>query len=385
MRWSRTSLRSLVCVSVARRQRARAKRGNELMLDKSLKKAQQTARGLYGRVILKTLSVVAALIWTSSAGLATVVAQANDLPSPPVIFLHYDYMVGTDGHSHEPSEEAIQMVREAFSKQRISLVIDPIHLAIPEHKTIVFGQTGPVCSNVPDPVLFRDLKTAYFSSPRQIPWHYAIFGHYLALAQSCDLGPFFSGSADLPGFDFAVALGLSAELIGHTLPIWEADVLMHELGHNLNLQHGGGDPVDYKPNYLSVMNDAFVFTGILQGESPGSTTIVGRRADYSGQKLDTLNEFHLDERIGINSGTNDITLFSDDFIVHRGAGTGPIDWNFDGVIDADVAININRSSNESFPRLEERVDGYNDWEHIRAWLNLPAYKSVQLRSGPAVP
>ena len=326
----------------------------------------------------------AALIWPATGDGGRVVAQENDPPNPPVIFLHYDYMIGADGHSHEPSEEAIQMVHQAFAGHGIVLIIDPVHVAIPEHKTMVFGETGAVCSNVPDPVLFRDLKASYFSPHGQVPWHYTIFGHYLALAQSCDLGYSLSGSADLPGFDFAVALGLSSELIGHTLPIWEADVLMHELGHNLNLQHGGGDPVDYKPNYLSVMNDAFVFTGILQGESPGSTTIVGRRADYSGQKLDTLNEFHLDERIGINSGTSEITLFSDDFIVHRGSGTGPIDWNFDGVINSDVAVNINQSSYESFPRLEERLDGYNDWEHIRAWLNLPAYRMGLLRRGGAV-
>ncbi|SRR6266516_89862 len=265
-----------------------------------MKRAKRPSSRLYGSVVLPTVLTAVALMSMSGGGGGRVAAQKNEPPSPPVVFLHYDYMVSAT-HSHEPSEEAIQMVRQAFEKQGIVLVIDPIHVAIPEHKTIVFGETGGVCSNVPDPVLFRDLKASYFSTRGRVPWHYAIFGHYLALAQSCDLAYFLSGSADLPGFDFAVALGLSSELTGHTLPIWEADVLMHELGHNLNLQHGGGDPVDYKPNYLSVMNYAFVFTGILEGESLGSTTIVGRRADYSGQRLDMLNEFHLDERIGINS------------------------------------------------------------------------------------
>lgn len=347
-------------------------------------KVQQTTPELYRRNMVRTLFVVAAFISMTAASVARVVARENESPGPPVVWFHYDYMVSAT-HSHEPSEEAIRMVREAFAKQGIVLVIDPLHLAIPEHKTIVFGQTGAICSNVPDPVLFRDLKAASFSPRGEIPWHYAIFGHYLALAQSCDLGYFLSGSADLPGFDFGVALGFSFEQVGHTLPIWEADVLMHELGHNLNLQHGGGDPVDYKPNYLSVMNDSFVFTGILEGDSPGSTTVVRRRVDYSSQKLGTLNEFHLDERVGINSGTNDITLFSDDFVVRRGAGTGFIDWNSDEVIDADVAININRSSYESFPRLEGGLVGYNDWEHIRVWLNSPAYKSGWLRRGDAVP
>ena len=31
-------------------------------------------------------------------------------------------------------------------------------------------------------------------------------------------------------------------------------VFVHELGHNLALSHGGWDEINYKPNYLSVMN-----------------------------------------------------------------------------------------------------------------------------------
>ena len=48
---------------------------------------------------------------------------------------------------------------------------------------------------------------------------------------------------------------------------------MHELGHNLGLRHGGGDDVNYKPNYLSIMNYAFQFAGLRQDEPP--------RFDYS--------------------------------------------------------------------------------------------------------
>ena len=34
----------------------------------------------------------------------------------------------------------------------------------------------------------------------------------------------------------------------------QAGTLMHEVGHNFQLEHGGGDDIHYKPNYLSVMN-----------------------------------------------------------------------------------------------------------------------------------
>ena len=61
----------------------------------------------------------------------------------------------------------------------------------------------------------------------------------------------------------------------------QAGTLMHELGHNLGLRHGGDDHTKYKPNYLSVMNYAFQLTGLLQADltrRPAWTT----RASPSG-------------------------------------------------------------------------------------------------------
>ncbi len=41
---------------------------------------------------------------------------------------------------------------------------------------------------------------------------------------------------------------------------------MHELGHNLGLQHGGADDWNNKPNYLSVMNYLFQQDGLTVPE-----------------------------------------------------------------------------------------------------------------------
>jgi hypothetical protein len=38
--------------------------------------------------------------------------------------------------------------------------------------------------------------------------------------------------------------------------------VMHELGHNLNLQHGGGDGTNNKPGYLSIMSYTYQLTGL---------------------------------------------------------------------------------------------------------------------------
>src|SRR5207249_1535359 len=61
----------------------------------------------------------------------------------------------------------------------------------------------------------------------------------------------------------------------------QAGTLMHEIGHNLGLRHGGGDNDNCKPNYRSVMSYTRQFAG-----SP----IPNRRLDYSRHADADLDE-----------------------------------------------------------------------------------------------
>jgi len=67
---------------------------------------------------------------------------------------------------------------------------------------------------------------------------------------------------------------------------------MHELGHNLGLHHGGSDDTNNKPNYLSVMNYLFQFTGVVGGTAPFGL-------DYSSGTAAPLNENALDDSSGL--------------------------------------------------------------------------------------
>ena len=76
------------------------------------------------------------------------------------------------------------------------------------------------------------------------------------------------------------------------------------------------------------MNYSFISTGIpfpvLLAPFPAGFATSQTR--YSPRSTRT----NLDETLGINAGTTDITVFSNDFVEGIGAATGPIDWNLNG-------------------------------------------------------
>jgi hypothetical protein len=104
-----------------------------------------------------------------------------------------------------------------------------------------------------------------------------------------------SGVAELPGKFFMVSLGLWDNFRGTT--DMQANTTLHELGHNLDLWHGGGKPQftfgedglhvfvqpNCKPNHLSIMSYLFQATGVrgLDGVA---------RARFSGESIGLINE-----------------------------------------------------------------------------------------------
>jgi hypothetical protein len=311
-------------------------------------------------------------------------------PSRPDIYLQYDYMDGTAtvGHSHEPSPAAIQAVVDAFDRQGIALHVERGE-ALPHSTVVTFDPVVPACAG-DDAVYFFDVKAAHFDPVRRPVYHYAVFGHYVTCdsVEHCSNGcgtrvnPFgLAGKAELLGNDFIVSFGVYFDF--GTVPSveTEAGTTMHELGHNLWLRHAGDDDLpEFKPNFLSVMNNNFIFTGIPVAVAPGSTearacltssdcppeAICGSvsstcvRIDYSSQALPDLDELHLDENLGISAGSTDITTYDcPDQSPVPGAGTGPIDWNCnEDPTEPDVAADVNADGEMT------ALTGYADWPRI---------------------
>lgn len=185
---------------------------------------------------------------------------------------------------------------------------------------------------------------------KRLAFRYSLFAHQLR-------GVTWSGLSELPGNDFLVSLGAFAEVLGHRTGSvdQQAGTFMHELGHALNLRHGGGDNFNCKPNYLSVMSYSRQFD---------NDPIVNRPLDYSRQALATLDESALFEPAGIGGPAGSSTVFGPlPFVVV--AGDGPINWSRDlDATDTGITANINRLTTLGCDGAGAVLAGLDDWSSL---------------------
>ena len=285
------------------------------------------------------------------------------------IFLEIDWMdcavAGGDCafflmHNHMPKAAAVAAVVSAFAGANvlnpdgingITLHVDLSNAVAHQGALNIPGGCLPGGAGIGD---FDAVKRANFSNARRFAFHYAMFTHAQGPAPQSA-----SGCGELPGNDFQVSLGgwnvyaipFNIDLDGDGLPDGnvgtvqqQAGTLMHELGHNLQLGHGGGDGVNYKPNYISIMNYRYQTSGIPTTDPDGPGGPMRAKIDYSRLEMPTLDEASLSEPAGIG-GIGDQAFWACPFlgIVFNAPGTGPINWNCDGdSTDTGVSSDANR-------------------------------------------
>ncbi len=288
-------------------------------------------------------------------------------PDRPDIYVEVDWLPG-----HKPDVSPINDVKRAFDE---APVFNPLSAkwGINLHVDLDEGVLAPAS---PDSVNmwehFDLIKKSYFGTSserdsvytvlaKKWAYHYCVFIHQYA-DWNVTAGSFETttktGLGERPGNDFVCATG---SLTTHGGKMDEqAAIFMHELGHNLGLKHGGQDDINYKPNYLSVMNYMYVFNYPVQS----------RPLDFSREKLKTLDESNLDEvdGLGVDSvasysgGEWHSTLRPDDVV----DSFRRIDWSGTGApYETSVSANIN-----NFPRCDytspegEPLESYVDWNHL---------------------
>ena len=204
---------------------------------------------------------------------------------------------------------------------------------------------------------FNALRDVHFATDRRPIFRYCIFGMKYDGGSS-------SGKAQINGQYFMVTIGSWAQWNNRQ---YQAGTFMHELGHNLGLLHSGsGASVDnrnYKPNYLSVMNYMFQFSGL---DKLGNVGVI----DYSRFYLGDLDENNLNEPEGVsiaigNPEADSLDLYNNygtkwdrgGEVSHRLALS--IDWNKNATLENGIARDINGDVVTNV--LKGSVD---DWQNL---------------------
>ena len=347
----------------------------------------------------------------------------NANPERKDIFVEADYMSFSNFHWDRPVDAALQRVVDAFNNAPVTNTIgQPNGIALHfvgdgfggyvdegvEHvDSILFSGRGP--GDYDD---FQDIKLgstgvtcgvgsrdAHFGtqadrlSPnciniigaKRLVMHYLLFGHDIS-------GTLLAGGVgQWPGSDFLVTVTNNrwAERVRTAVTLWKTTTLsewedvqaasvMHELGHNLGLDHGGVDPYNCKPNYLSIMNYSYTYN--FGGQAFNLSNVrarTNRPLDYSRQALPDLNRNALNEGVGIGGPAGYRALWGVDLTPHVAPADGPIDWNGNGFVDPnnlsgffDITsifdgLQLLDCYGLKRPPITQTLQSYDDWAHLR--------------------
>jgi len=220
--------------------------------------------------------------------------------------------------------------------------------------------------------IFESEKELHFPPERGPVFHYAISEPVSIL--DADGTPAAGGKArSIPSSDFILAI----EDTTNQPNTWVGGGIMHELGHNLGLHHGGEDNYNRKPNYLSIMNYAFAYSGLQPGHAYDYSRF-GPDSDDPFNVMPVLDESHLDEALGLGTPTNPVGVNALRYQSVRYCPNdhstpvliehldGPIDWNCNGVIDysRDVAVPDINGDNGDKTGTYILLKPYDDWAHL---------------------
>ncbi|MBM4444553.1 MAG: hypothetical protein FJ020_04510 [Chloroflexi bacterium] len=280
------------------------------------------------------------------------------------IFLEADYMSG-----YAPDQLAIDDVKASFANSPVANPdnINGINLHVVVNEVVPWKELLNVWAD------YYSLKSTYFGKEdertdinaiqaKKMVFRYCLFVDKMSFDPKCP------GVAEgITCDDFVLAFG--AFKVGHGGREDQAAVFMHELGHALGLHHGGNTAVNFKPNYLSIMNYAFEF----------NTWKPTRPLDYSHGSCIDLKEDRLDETQGI--GYSEVTVWRAPGGVLCTNSLGLyINWDDDSDVDMGTA-RVNLNNHPDFPSPDgETLKDYNDWANL-----VYSFRGTSLSAASATP
>lgn len=299
------------------------------------------------------------------------------------IFIEVDYMDATDGGNQAadegiiPQKEALQMVVDSFAAQGIAIHFDVgnLHDNATGLSVVNFdlggGEEVPFFDGITfDPADARanlyDYKRDYMDYSRMQIFHYLLFSNSQNLNGSAGS----SGLAEVSANDLIVSLGnwsLSKVDTDETNKLinYQASTIMHELGHNLGLLHGGNENDNYKPNYFSIMNYLYQLEGLSDiGNDEGdrvyySTNFHNQSGTcYSGlSNSDITSTFKIDYSHGVGASFNFAAI--NETLGLGQPGSGAVDFDCDGN-SAETSVTMPDGNGD----LSGTITDYDDWSNI---------------------
>jgi hypothetical protein len=302
------------------------------------------------------------------------------------IFIEIDRMEGDDP-GLIPRRESLDKVVQAFAARGIRVVFDvgtqfsaafsPAQHNLGQGRNIVPYEAcvefdRSVCSSNPSGRrTVHDWKQDQMDLRRRNIFHYLLMGN----SQKADgSGYGSSGRAELFGNDIILTMGSSdySTRPGRDLNLlinYQAAILMHELGHNLGLEHGGDTSQNNKPNYWSVMNYMYALVGL--DPNPASYTAYERWRLEKGDQYPTLcnlvaspcgspSSFVMDYSDG-SSAPLDETALSESVNLGRGSQVGAYaDWDLSGSLTtAKISKDLDGDG------LKTTLRDFNDWGNLQ--------------------
>lgn len=312
------------------------------------------------------------------------------------IFIEVDYMSSSD-LGIIPQQAALDKVVAAFAAKNIAVHFDAGSL-FGEAASSAYNWGGGnavaynKCVGI-SPVLSTscDSSGAYLSTyksgnmdVRRRPFfHYMLFAN----SQNADGSDGSSGVAELTGNDVIITLGgwglsksaagsYSAAQMTNLLNNFQASTVMHELGHNLGLYHGGNDSTNYKPNYFSIMNYLYQLQGLVP--DPTQTVVMepyffeNNLLGWSTKGYCDLSyspcstSFVINYSDGSSSNLVESSLLESN-LIGRGAASGAYaDWDANGALSASAySRDINRGYGQyGGDGAVGTLSDYNDWANL---------------------
>lgn len=184
-----------------------------------------------------------------------------------------------------------------------------------------------------------------------------------------------SGRAEIYGNDVIVTLGdwgLNTKTTdaAYQLVNFQAGTIMHELGHNLGLRHGGDEDNNYKPNYYSTMNYLYQLMGLgtdAKSIAPVERYYLSKQAhgfDWDSRCKMEGGPCSANFRISYSDGIGadlDEKLLLESKLIGRGSNSPALyaDWNLNS-LNSEYVMYWSLDDQDTYDALHD----YNDWANL---------------------